>query len=819
VGNKANPRRRRGVTASAPRNRRNDPPERSDTELRMSEATLLNILEASPDAISLNRLSDLRYVAVNSVFIEATGIDVEDALSKTPDQLGIWQDKSQFEEFMRRVKADGAVKDMEVDFRGRGQQVLSTLTSAVVVVIDETPCIVSFTRDISKLKEAERKRIESESTFRKIIESSPDAIAIIEFATGRYIEGNDAFLHATGLRKEELLNTTVRQLGIWKNEKTLRESLRALREAGVIRSQPIDIKHSSGRRSPYLFSAVLADIGEKKCAVVIGQDVTDIREAENKLKAARQAALDADKAKSEFLSNMSHEIRTPMNAILGMADLLARTPLSEDQRRFVELMRVNGDALLDLINDILDLAKIESGRLTIESTGLDLEELIEKVGEAMAIRAHEKGLELAVYSAPDVPTNLIGDPLRLRQILFNLLGNAIKFTERGEVSLTVEREHTEKRDESRIGDRLNSPISLRFSVADTGVGVASDKLESIFSSFEQADSSTTRKYGGTGLGLAIAKRLVQLHGGKITVKSQPGKGSCFSFTAKFGIDALPTVKSQENVGLNGARVMVADDTTLNRTVIRKNIEREGAMLVDFSDLDGAFVELGLARAAGHPYQLIILDCAEPDMGRIEALLELGGIDQKQTRIVAMLTSDNMSAKIVRLARMGITAYLVKPIRRADLLRAIASAMGTNKVDSAVAAEDTRIHNRKLPPLHVLLADDSPVNRLLIKAYFNGTPIKLDEAENGQIAQNKFKAGKFDLVLMDMRMPVMDGYAATRSIREWEQTNQLARTPIIALTASALEEEVRKSLQAGCDAHLSKPVKRGTLLDAIAEAIE
>ncbi len=784
----------------------------------MSEATLLNILEASPDAISLNRLSDLRYVAVNSVFIEATGIQVEDALSKTPEQLGIWQDKSQLDEFMRRIKADGAVKDMEVDFRGRGQQVLSTLTSAVVVVIDETPCIVSFTRDISKLKEAERKRIESESTFRKIIESSPDAIAIIEFATGRYIEGNHAFLQATGLGKEELLKATVRQLGIWKDEKTLKDSLRTLREAGVIRSQPIDIKHSSGRRSPYLFSAVLADVGGKQCAVVIGQDVTDIREAENKLKAARQAALDADKAKSEFLSNMSHEIRTPMNAMLGMADLLARTPLSEDQRRFVELMRVNGDALLDLINDILDLAKIESGRLTIESASFDLEELIEKVGEAMAIRAHEKGLELAVYSAPDVPTNLVGDPLRLRQILFNLLGNAIKFTEKGEVSLTVEREQVEKRDESIIGDRRNSSLSLRFSVTDTGVGVASDKLESIFSSFEQADSSTTRKYGGTGLGLAIAKRLVQLYGGKISVKSQPEKGSCFTFTAKFGVGASAIARSHENVGLSGARVMVADDTTLNRTVIRKNLEREGAMLVDFSDLDGAFVELGLARAAGHPYQLIILDCAGPDMGRIEALLERGGIDQKQTRIVAMLTSDNMSAKIVRLARMGITAYLVKPVRRAELLRAIASAMGTNKVDSTVAAE-ARIDDRKLPPLHVLLADDSPVNRLLIKAYFNGTPIKLDEAENGQIAQNKFKAGKFDLVLMDMRMPVMDGYAATRSIREWEQTNQLTRTPIIALTASALEEEVRKSLQAGCDAHLSKPVKRGTLLDAIAAAIE
>jgi PAS domain S-box-containing protein len=788
----------------------------------MSEATLLNILEASPDAISINRLSDGRYVAVNSVFIEAAGLDVEDALSKTPDQLGIWQDKEQYDEFMRRIEADGAVKDMEVDFRGKGNKVLSTLTSAVLVGIDQTPCVISFTRDISKLKEAERKRIESESSFRKIIESSPDAIAIIEFATGLVIEANDAFLQATGLSKEALQKATVRELGIWQSESSLKESMAALKEAGVIRSQPIDVKHCSGLRSPYLFSAVLADIGDRQCVVAIGQDVTDIRKAENELRSARQAALDAAKAKSEFLSNMSHEIRTPMNAILGMADLLARTDLSEDQRRYVELMRVNGDALLDLINDILDLAKIESGRLTMESASLDLEELIEKVGEAMAVRAHEKGLELAVYAAPDVPVNLTGDALRLRQILFNLLGNAIKFTEKGEVLLTVERVDADKANESGVRGSRDSRVWLRFSVTDTGVGIPQDKLESIFSSFEQADSSTTRKYGGTGLGLAIAKRLVELYGGKIAVDSEAGKGSCFSFTAAFGIGSASDRAPLEALNLKGVRILAVDDTPLNRTVIRKSLEPKGAIIVEAASTTGAIAELERASKAGQPFELMLLDCGPADLEKIEAahLSQTRNANgRKQTPVVAMITSEDMSARLARLARIDISAYLVKPIRRAELMKAISRAMGIVGESDPHIIEQTRSTERELPPLRVLLADDSPVNRVLIKAYFSGTQIKLDEAENGVVARGKFEAGEYDLVLMDMRMPVMDGYATTRAIRAWELANHRARTPIIALTASALEEEVRRCLDAGCDAHLSKPVKRGTLLDSIARAIK
>jgi two-component system, sensor histidine kinase and response regulator len=547
----------------------------------------------------------------------------------------------------------------------------------------------------------------------------------------------------------------------------------------------------------------------------IARDITERKEAE--LKFAQLTA--AANAKSEFLSNMSHEIRTPMNAILGMAELLERTQLSDEQRRYVELMRVNGDALLDLINDILDLAKIESGRLTMESTSLNLEELLDKLGEVMAVRAHEKGLELAVYSAPDVPFNLNGDALRLRQILFNLVGNAIKFTDKGEVLLTVERES--KVSESPITDSDFAMITLRISVIDTGVGIPDDKLESIFSSFEQADSSTTRKFGGTGLGLAIAKRLVELYGGRISVKSELGKGSCFSFTANFGLGSTGNREPIEALDLHHVRILVADHTLLNRTIIRNCLETRGAEIVEAESTAGALAELERASEFGLPFQLILLECGTTDL----VTLEVANLSQsrytnvhKQPPILAMITTEDINAKVAHLARMDFSAYLVKPIRRAELIGAVARMMGIVEKPDRPSAVQPQTDERELPPLHILLADDSPVNRLLIEAYFSGSQVKLDEAENGQVALEKFESGKYDLVLMDIRMPVMDGYAATRAIRDWEVAHELLRTPIIALTASAFGEEIRRCLEAGCDAHLSKPVKRATLLAAIAERI-
>jgi two-component system sensor histidine kinase/response regulator len=798
---------------------------RAQRKIRESEETLRKIIEASPDAITINRCSDSRFIAVNSAFIEAHDFTLHEVMHKTPVELGIWTNKSQHTEFLRRLRTDGSVKSMEVALKARQRRVVPFLMSAVLTELGGTPCIVSFARDISELKQAERKIRDSEATLRKIIDTSLDPITINRFPDGRFVAVNNAFLKAIGLNsEEEALRSSPQQLHMWADGEKFKQTLIKLQTSGFVRSEELEIRSKDGHISPYLASAVITKIGGDRCVVAISRDITEIRNAQNELNAARQAALDAGRAKSEFLSSMSHEIRTPMNAILGMAELLSRSPLTEEQRRYVSIMRTNGDALLDLINDILDLAKIESGQLTLESADFDLEELLDKVGELMAIRAHEKGLELAVRAASGVPSRLIGDPLRLRQVLINLLGNAIKFTNKGEISLTVEPVTAGSSQTVGSGQEgSDREIVLRFSVADTGIGIPSDKLSSIFSSFTQADSSTTRKYGGSGLGLAIVKRLVELAGGEISVESAPGKGSCFSFTAKFGVEISSLRRHhQPGVNLSGVRVLVVDDTATNRLIAREMLALEGAEIGEAEAGDQALAELERARAAGRPYQLVLLDCRMPGIDGIEVAKRMKHryeTDRDRVPAVVMLTSDDLPERLVRLGEIGVNAYLVKPVRRSELMNAIARAMRTEGANNApVAVPPTEKAEVTLPSLRILLADDSAVNRLLVRAYFEGIPIDLDEAENGQIVQDKFKNGKYDLVLMDMRMPIADGYAATRAIRNWEAAQNLGRTPIIALTASALKEEVSRCLEAGCDAHVSKPVKRLTLLNAIREMV-
>jgi CheY-like chemotaxis protein len=502
-----------------------------------------------------------------------------------------------------------------------------------------------------------------------------------------------------------------------------------------------------------------------------------------------------------------------------MTELLANSTLSDEQRRWVDVMRSNGDALLNLINDILDLARIESGRLTIECIALDLEELIDKLGDIMGLRAHEKGLELAIRIAPDVPRNLVGDPLRLRQILVNLLGNAIKFTDHGQIVLSIERA-----DIVAAGRPDSDQIRLRFAIRDTGIGIPKDKLSIIFSSFGQADSSTTRHYGGSGLGLAIARRLVELYGGEIAVESEPGVGSCFSFVAMFGAGrAVGTPAGRPRVNLRDVETLIVDDTEVNRLILREILESKGVRVTEAPSGADALAELEKAGTTGRRFELILLDCRMPGMDGIELAARIREFYAKSGTlppVVMMLTSDEMSVRLSQLGELGIRAYLVKPIRRAELLEAIGRAMGGAEevAESAVrppAAEETGV----LRGLRILLADDSPDNRMLVRAFLSNTGCQLDEVEDGREAFARFTTGNYDLVLMDIRMPVIDGIEATRAIRRWENENRARRTPIIALTASALPLAVRTCLAAGCDTHVSKPIKRVTLIDAICAAAD
>jgi CheY-like chemotaxis protein len=490
-----------------------------------------------------------------------------------------------------------------------------------------------------------------------------------------------------------------------------------------------------------------------------------------------------------------------------MADLLAETELTPEQRHYLDIMRSNGHNLTDLINSILDLVRIESGGLQLENVEFDLADLIDRTVSTFAVQAHGKGLELVGRISPETPHHLMGDPLRLRQIIANFIANAIKFTEQGGIIVEV-----------ALVRRAAAAAEVRFTVADTGAGIAQEKLDIIFSSFADADSPAVRKFGSPGLGLSIVKRLTDLMHGKTTVASEAGMGSKFSVIVPFGLPAQPAAPpSFEMPNLFGYRALVVDDHRINRQMVREALTHCRAEVSEAGTADEALWSIRYAVAMNKPFQIVLL-CDRMAGGGLELLKRLRQEQLPLRPTIPMLYSDDIPQQIAQLKHFEIDAYLVKPITRRELFRVIAGKLESN------GGISPQHHFEKSPsapillnskhPVRILVAEDCGDNRVLLQAYLRKEPCLLTFVQDGVQAVEKAITNEYDLIFMDLQMPNQDGLSATRSIRKWESDCGRKPIPIIALTASALEEDVTHSLEAGCNAHFSKPVRKKVILDTI-----
>lgn len=652
---------------------------------------------------------------------------------------------------------------------------------------------------------------ESEARLKAILDNTWAVVYMKSADEGRYLLINKRYEELFRVTNDEIQGMTDYDMFPREMADAFRENDRRVVEAGRAIQLEEVAPHEDGPHHYISVKVPIRDASGRISAVAgISTDITDLKrsqeqlretarelsESQEQLTAAKEKAEEANLAKSRFLANMSHEIRTPLNGVIGMTELLKNTPLTTQQREYVQLVEQSADDLLALINDILDFSRIEADRFELESIPFDLHDALTDVLQPLAIRAAEKNLELACRIPPEIPVLVIGDPLRFRQVVSNLVGNAVKFTEEGEIVVSV-----------AVESRTDDQVRLRFEVRDTGIGIAPAEQERIFAVFSQADASTSRRFGGTGLGLSIARRLSELMGGTLGLESEPGAGSTFHFTLPFFLaDELSSTRLSD-ARLAGVPVLIVDDNPTNRLILTEMVQRWKMTPTSVSSGGEAIEALEEAKRSGAAFRLALLDVMMPDLDGIE-LAERIRERFGSTLTIIVLTSSGTG--IERAAELGIERCLIKPIKQADLFRAVAGALGLSPSDGESGmGKASSPGSRK----HILVAEDSPINQRVAVDLLEERGHTVAVANNGREAVEKLRASGFDLVLMDVQMPEMDGFEATRAIRKMESGSG-KHVRIVAMTAAAVRGDRERCLEAGMDAYLSKPIRAEQLYQAV-----
>jgi two-component system, sensor histidine kinase and response regulator len=692
--------------------------------------------------------------------------------------------------------AKGNLSDLECKLKDK--DTFYRLTCTKVTLDSEKIAFVYSLHDISRQKRDEDLILRQNQYYESVLKYSPVAIVTLDL-NENIISCNPAFEKLFGYSRSEVVGKNLDRLISPNNPDEASNFTQQTKEGNPIHGYTTRSR-KDGSLVEVEVAGVPVNIGKSKVGLMaIYHDITELMDA-------KLAAESADKAKSEFLANMSHEIRTPMNGVIGMIELLKDTPLDAEQRDYLNTANESADTLLTLINEILDFAKIESGQMTVESIDFDLRSMVEGVARTLAARAEAKGLEMVCMVNRDIPSRVKGDPTRLRQVLVNLVGNAIKFTAQGEIVIRA-----------IVDEKKEENTRLLFSITDTGIGIPQDRQKAIFERFIQVDSSSTRKYGGTGLGLAISAELVKLMGGEIGVQSEPDQGSTFWFTVN-------TLKpSQEGtrplvipMDLKNLPILVCDDNQTNRTIISKIVTGFGCEVTQASSGKQALTILRSGFSAGKPFRLVLLDMQMPDMNGEEVLREIKIDPDLQKTPVVILTSMGHRGDADRLQSLGGSAYLLKPVRQKELFNTILVVMGQQQVGNKLPTASIITRHVLAEVDHeqntILLAEDNAINQKLALRLLQKVGYSVDVAETGKQAVEAVQKKRYSLVLMDVQMPELDGYDATRQIRALP--GEVSKVPIVAMTAHALQGDREKCIQAGMNDYLPKPLNIDEVLTMV-----